>query len=132
MSEAGMRSQVVRALRSLDAVAVENPAHPGTPDVNCTLGWIELKWLRAWPKGAGTIVALPHFTQQQRIWLQRRHAAGGKVWLLFKVSRTWMLFDGPTAAKSVGKVSRAGCEFLATEQWNKLDPQEFIRCLQNN
>ena len=107
MSEQTMRRKVVRALRdaNLDAVAVENPAHPGTPDVNYVGGWIELKYLPAWPVKGG-VLRIRHFTKQQRIWLERRWGAGGNAYLLLQVGTDWMLFNGGDAARYLGKVGR--------------------------
>ena len=69
--ESTMRARVVKALRSLHAVSVENGVGVGTPDVNCTTCWIELKAVTKAniPKREDTPVRLPHFTQQQKIWL---------------------------------------------------------------
>ena len=94
-----MRTQVTGLLRNLDAIAVENPVGPGTPDVNCVLGWIELKSIDR-PKKEGTPVDgnLEHFTQQQRNFLKRRWRSGGGAWLLVKMGRDWLIFDGLTAA----------------------------------
>lgn len=89
-----MRSTVVKVLKPFDAISVENPAYPGTPDVNSTLGWIELKEAKRWPRGAHTPLRLPHFTQQQRVWLTRRARVDrGRVWLLLKVGEEWLLYD---------------------------------------
>lgn len=90
----------------LDPVRVENPIHPGTPDVNLRTGaWIELKAIAKWPARAATIVQIPHFTPQQRVWLLRRSLAGGQTYLLLEVVRTreWLLFDGKVAARRVGR-----------------------------
>lgn len=107
MSEAGMRTKVTSLLRDYHAFAVENPVLPGTPDVNCTLGWIELKWTKRWPKvGENSIIRLEHFTQQQRIFLLKRHSVDGTGFLLWKCGPHWMLFDGQTAFHRVGKCSR--------------------------
>lgn len=105
MSESRMRQRVVRDLRSLNAIAVENPVLPGTPDVNYVEGWIELKWLRSWPSRGG-IVAIPHFTPQQRVWHYRRRMAGGQSWVLIQCRREWILLDGAVAAMVVNKSTR--------------------------
>lgn len=113
-----MRSKVTRALRKLGAFAVENPCLPGTPDVAHVGGWIELKWLPGWPKRADSPVRLEHYTQQQRVFHQMWWARGGMVHLLLQVRSTWLLFDGPTAARIVGNVPRAVLEEHALEVWS--------------
>ena len=91
----------------LDPVRVENPIHPGTPDVNlCDGRWIELKCIHEWPARAKTNVRIDHFTPQQRTWLYRRWKfAPGSTFLLLEViaDRQWLLFDGNVAAKTVGR-----------------------------
>lgn len=95
----------------LDPVRVENPIHPGTPDVNIADGrWIELKCIAAWPVRPSTPVRIPHYTPQQRVWLYRRwKTAPGSTLLLLSVlsDRQWLLFDGDVAAKIVGRVNTA-------------------------
>jgi hypothetical protein len=91
----------------LDPVRVENPIHPGTPDVNIATGhWIELKCLPCWPVREMTNVRIPHYTQQQRVWLYRRwRYAPGSTFLLLEVcsEQQWLLFDGDVATKVVGR-----------------------------
>ncbi len=101
-----MRRNVVKMLRAWDAYPIENPAFPGTPDVNCTHGWLELKWLPAWPMHGNTVVQIDHFTNQQRIWLRQRWKNDGSAWLLLQVKREWLLFAGDVAADHVGNVTR--------------------------
>lgn len=90
----------------LDPVRVENPIYPGTPDVNLSDGrWIELKCLAALPPRLSSILRIPHFTPQQRVWLYRRwkYAPGSTLLLLeVRAERQWLLFDGNVAAKIVG------------------------------
>jgi hypothetical protein len=90
---------------------VENPIHPGTPDVNlCTGLWIELKTIDRWPARARTSVRLRRYTPQQRVWLFRRWKyAPGTTFLLLEVrsAEQWLLFDGDVAAKVVGRATTA-------------------------
>lgn len=91
----------------LDPVRVENPIHPGTPDVNlCTGAWIELKCIAGWPARDTTKVRISHYTPQQRVFLYRRWKfAPGSTFLLLEVcaEQQWLLFDGDVAAKVVGR-----------------------------
>jgi len=107
MSEQGMRGCVVKWLKKWDAISVENRVYPGTPDVNHVHGWIELKWLRSWPKNSETVVEIDHFTQEQKVWLRRRWRRGGTVYLLLQVRREWLLFTAPEAVLYVGCSTRA-------------------------
>lgn len=91
----------------LDPVRVENPIHPGTPDVNLANGnWLELKCIPCWPVREMTNVSIGHYTAQQRVWLHRRWKyAPGSTFLLLEVQsvRQWLLFDGDVAAEGVGR-----------------------------
>ncbi len=95
----------------LDPVRVENPIHPGTPDVNLADGrWIELKCIPAWPSRDANLVRIPHYTPQQRVWIYRRwRFAPGSTCLLLEVRapRLWLLFDGDVAARVVGRSTAA-------------------------
>lgn len=115
--EQNQRQRVVQALRSIDAVSVENPAYPGTPDVNTIHCWIECKCEKEWPKRADTPFRLPHFTQQQRVWLLRRCRKGGKAYVLLQVANDWLLFDGERAANGLGTWTRTECETNALRVW---------------
>lgn len=116
MSEQTMRQRVNRALFGLDPMSVENPVNPGTPDVNFIEGWIELKWLRRWPRENST-VTIRHFTNQQRVWLRRRHFHGGRAWLLLQAGQEWLLFDGTTASQFVGRVSKRQLLEVCRRHW---------------
>lgn len=124
-----MRSRVVKALRPLHGVAVENPAYPGTPDVNFIEGWLELKWLRSWPKGATTIVRLEHYTAQQRLWIRKRAINGGNVGLLLQCKKEWMLFRYPNT-DHIGKANYIELRGLCSKYWGGgLKDQELINAL---
>lgn len=97
MSESSSRSNLIKNLRSLDAFAIESPTTGlGIPDVGCTLGFIECKWMRAWPKRADTHpVKFPHpLSEEQKIWLWRHCRKGGLAMVCCQVSKDWFFFDG--------------------------------------
>lgn len=109
---------------------MENPVKPGTPDVNYREGWIELKWLRRWPVRPDTVVAIDHFTIQQRRFLRDRWRRGGHAWLLLQVRRDWLLFPGPVAHDIVGRVTRDELNEKAHRHWTSgLADKELRRCL---
>lgn len=106
-------------LKGLDPVRVENPMQPGTPDVNITLGWIELKFADGWPPKGGPL-RVDHFTKGQRIWLTRRCRNGGKAWLLLKVGEfEWLLFDGRAAAVYLGHEPRERLYEIVLARWTR-------------
>lgn len=112
-------------------MSVENRARPGTPDVNYVEGWLELKWLRSWPRNAeDSVVRIEHFTPQQRVWLKNRWRRGGRAFLLLQAAgQDWLLFDGETAAHTVGRATRPVLYQRALRSWKSLNVKELIQCL---
>lgn len=98
-----------------DLERVENRVNEGTPDVNYCLaggrgeGWLELKDIDAWPTRADTPVRIEHVTQVQRDWWKRRSRAGGRVFVLLRVSgtREYFLYTGLGAASILGVGTQA-------------------------
>jgi hypothetical protein len=125
-SERDMRQRVIRALRPLHAVSVENGVGPGTPDVNFVGGWLELKSVDKWPAHEDTPLRVDHFTQQQKVWLIKRIKAGGVALLLLKVDNDWLLFDGHVAAHIIGRRPKESLMDLALTKWlDGLDEKDF-------
>lgn len=108
MSESGMRQNLVKALKSLDAVPIENPMRAGTPDINYIGGWIECKWMKTWPVYCDTRpVHFSHpLTKEQGIWLARRWMSGGTTLVCAQVAREWFFFSGETAKFKFGNMTR--------------------------
>jgi len=118
VSEHDMRGKIIEVLRPLDAVSVENRCGPGTPDVNYIGGWMELKWLREWPKRPETPVKLDHDLEpQQRAWLRRRRNRGGVAIVMLQCRREWLLFDGIVASDVIGLATRQGLIDAAIRYW---------------
>lgn len=136
MSEAGSRQRLNKALRPLNAVSVETRLEDGIPDVNYVGGWIECKWLRAWPKREGTIVNLPHdLMTHQRAWIRRRARRGGRVHVMIHCGREWLLIDGATAAEIIGEATKSELVEAARETgryWpNGLKDDEIVEYLRD-
>ena len=114
-----MWTQLRPWLLHLDPIRIEDAFTKGIPDVNYVHGWIELKALEKVPVRPTTILSVNHFTAQQRIWLDQRWKAGGLAWLLLKAVDEWLLFDGSTASRIVGRVPlvalRRGAVWIANQ-----------------
>ncbi len=129
MSEQLMRQKVVRALKPLHALSVENPCQPGTPDVNYVGGWIELKQVKGWARGH--LPAIPHYTKQQRIWLRRRWEAGGVALFVLQIGKEWLVFPGDIASALESGQMEKFVRKAALRSWEKwpgnVEFLEFIR-----
>ena len=129
MSEKTMRQRVVKALKPLDAISVENAVGAGTPDVNYVEGWIELKQMEQWPSRGGPL-RVPHFKPHQRVWLRRRWKKGGAAYMLLQVKAEWFLLAGDTAAACLGEATAATLQNLSLHYWpNGLIAEELVKCL---
>ncbi len=127
MAEKDQRRTVVKALRKLHATPVENPAMPGTGDMNYIDGWLELKWLRAWPKRKTTKVRIDHMTPQQREWLNKRWKAGGKAHILLQCKREWLIFEAPMYQAIMDGLTKEELIEAAVVYWrNGLDKKELL------
>lgn len=131
MAERDMRQRVIRALRELDAISVENRCGLGTPDVNYVEGWIECKWLRKWPKRPETVVKLDHeLMAGQRAWIKRRAKRDGDVFVLLQCGREWLLIEGHYAACELGKQTREQLIESCAAYWkNGLNDDELVEVL---
>lgn len=106
-------------LAGLHPVRIENAVAMGTPDVNCSLGWIELKQVeeKDIPKRETTLLRLDHYTPEQRIFQLKRARAGGPCWLLLLLDHEWLLFSSKVAAERLGKMTVADTREAATRRW---------------
>lgn len=107
-AEKVLRANVLKILKKagLDAHPVENPVHPGFPDVEFIGGTMELKKVDNWPARPDTPLRLDHYTQGQRVWHTRRWTKGGNVTVLVQVSVEYLLFAGDVAATVLGHTNQ--------------------------
>lgn len=124
--ESKLQRWLVKSLRCWDAVPVENIKRAGTPDVNCTLGWIECKDEREWPARADTVLRLKRYPPQQVAWIRRRWAAGGTVYILLQVGKELLLFQGDKA-HHVGTLPKRQLCALAVHRWDRRPDAKALR-----
>lgn len=110
-----MRTNVIKLLRQagMDARAVENSVDIGYPDVEYVGGLLELKQVDAWPKKMETPLRCEHYTQEQRIWHERRWHCGGAVHVLLQVGPEFLLFTGPQASQFLGHSNRKFLHYVS-------------------
>ncbi len=76
-------------------------------------GWLELKYLAEWPKNPKTIVKVPKFYKEQKIWL---FTFGIGCFFLIQIDKDWLLFDH-IKAFYVGTWTREDMERNALKVW---------------
>lgn len=69
-------------------------------------GWMELKWVADWPARDSTIIRIPHYSTEQKAFLDIKGKAGGNTWLFLQIGSDHLLFDFQ-AAQTVGDVPKA-------------------------
>lgn len=78
---------------------VENPAHPGTPDVNCCYNgiefWPELKQTSSLPKRKDTPVFAGALRPEQIVWHTLRSKAQGRSYIVAEVKEAKRVFVIP-------------------------------------
>jgi hypothetical protein len=122
MSESNYWARIKPMLIGLDAQRIESLTGLGVPDVNYTHGWIELKWIKEWPKRPTTNVRIDHFTPQQKVWLIRRIHSGGRAHVLLGIGTgESLLFWGDVAASHIGSSTREELIQHACGYWQKGD-----------
>lgn len=127
MSEADTRATLRRKLRDLHAKSIENRCEKGTPDMTYIYGWLELKWLRAWPPMGGPVHP-SRYTIQQRLWLKNHWQRGGRAFLGLVAHKEWLLWAGCDAGP-VGYLTRE--ELYQTCLWRSTtwNEPEFRRII---
>lgn len=133
MSERAMRGRLTqKVLMPLGAFAVENPANPGTPDVNYSSpgGWLELKKVLKRPARKTTPIRVEHFRQEQRVFIEWMVDHGHEVWVVLQLERDWFVFPPLWACYHLGHVVEDELWANAAIYWKgRLDGEGLCRFL---
>lgn len=109
MSEASFWDTLRKGMRDKWIIQRHEDAFSeGIPDLSYDIpgmkgsGWIELKYLKSFPKRESTVVKIPHYSIMQRNWIKQHGRINNRVYLFVQVNREYFLFNWLTAAQSVG------------------------------
>lgn len=113
---------------------IESSAGNGVPDVSIGLpkrnAWIELKYIRYWPKRPSTKLRLP-LRPEQRLWITARGSLSGDVWVLCRVDTAIFLLTSQQAAEACDGWVSAQWYSNATKYWTggKIEFTELLNAL---
>lgn len=112
------------------ATRIESSSGNGVPDISYGMpyinGWIELKYVKEWPKRATTRVKLP-LRPEQKHWIATRGGLSGHVWVICRVQDTFFLISYHSAIHltEIG-ATRSDWPMWATLTWDdKIDFNEL-------
>ena len=117
MSEKNFWTLIRNSLR-LRMYRIENKVSKGTPDIHYiqggSSGWIELKYMRDWPKGRVSSGLMLN----QCLWLKEYNANKGQGWILIRIGRDFIgLIDGKSAKEVYDRPSAK--DFYSLFSWKK-------------
>lgn len=87
---------------------------------------MELKHLLEMPKKEDTVVRIPHYTDEQRLWLRSRGESGGYAWLFVQVGRSYFLFDWREAQQVGTELTRIDWLMNKTRWTGRVDWKEWL------
>jgi len=117
MNETGLWRYVNRGMHGFwHATRIESSAGNGVPDISFGVsspegglglnGFIELKFIKDWPKREDTPLVLP-LRPEQKLWIETRGSIAGNVWVLCRVENDFFLFNDKQALEaSRGRIQR--------------------------
>lgn len=107
------------------AVRVESSTMSGISDIIYSMngdrirGFIELKYIKSWPKRANTIIRISHFTPSQRLFLSSHEDSAGYCYIFLQVERDYLLFSASLdICTRLGSLCRRDLEKLAKKIWH--------------
>lgn len=60
-------------------------------------GWMELKHVSQWPARERTLVRIPHYSDEQKEFLEKKGKGMGNTWLFIQVESDFLLYDHKAA-----------------------------------
>lgn len=102
------------------ATRIESCAGNGVPDVAYTVknkhGWMELKYIKEWPKRESTKIKLP-LRPEQKLWIATRGKLADGVWVMCKIDNDYYLLDYELAILACDGWTRSEWDMLSNLNW---------------
>lgn len=116
-----------------EATRHEDKFQKGIADVSfcqCGIaGWMELKHVSEWPRREKTLVRIPHYSIEQKDFLEKKGIAMGNTWLFVQVEGDFLLYNH-TAAQFLPDKTKTEMVGLSTFFYEgRLDYARFARDL---
>ena len=114
---------------------IESSAGNGIPDVSFAIsginGFIELKYIKEWPKRDTTKIKLP-LRPEQRHWIKARMRLSGEIWVIVRIEDYFWLLDGNCAVHAAEN-GWTKQEWLEEQHWHKrIDFKELLELLKGD
>lgn len=130
MSEKNFWVLLRTSMKKMKMYRVENRVMKGMPDVHYIRdgqsGWIELKYLKSWPKSRMSI----GLRLNQSLWLKEYDEHKGQCWVLIRIGRDFVglihgrdakrLFDRPSRKDFFDMMSYKKMGNMKKEDWDEL------------
>lgn len=113
---------------------IENTTKSGVADIiySCMgkRGFIELKYLKEWPKRPDTPVKIPHLTEIQRAWLSLHEQEANLCFILLQIEKDYLLYSAKRI-DDLGIFNKKTLFYFCVASWHKqIDFKELANCLQ--
>jgi len=99
---------------------IESCTGNGVPDVACAIKsahhWIEVKYLKEWPKRETTLVKLP-LRPEQKLWIATRGELSGNVWVFIRIEDDFFLLTWKEAIQACNGWTRDEWKVMAYGSW---------------
>lgn len=120
MNESSLWAYLKRGMTTKwHATRIESSAGNGVPDVSFAIpgrwnSWVELKYVREWPKKDATKVKLP-LRPEQKLWIKNRGSVAGDVWVMVRIADAFFLLTWEQAVEATSGWTQ--------KEWRLIDTQ---------
>jgi hypothetical protein len=117
-----------------EATRHEDKFQKGIADIsfcqNGVGGWMELKHISDWPARDTTLVRIPHYTIDQKDFLEKKGKGQGNTWLFIQIGSDYLVYDWIPAQMLPDKTKTEMVELATFFYEGRLDYSRFAQDLE--